>query len=249
MQALIFSSSLKPDLSYDMSKIEYIGGINYVFGIGRKNKSGSYKGYEEKPPDYVQDPLKRVPRIMRSNGTFFRPLVEVFSVQIMNLNRRCNIFGEIKVVEGIKIQYLYNRKREESESIDPDNPLLLIGPVQTISGFGNFGIYVDLMVKDKDKDLPLVSRGLMSWDFYESYRMVYDRPTPYEVDGDYGDDYDSCPVRVNYAVLNNGVEATLTFTLIIGDGEDPSHVYGRITACNSKFSEGSLLFRQNRMST
>ncbi|KAF8395030.1 hypothetical protein HHK36_018970 [Tetracentron sinense] len=227
-----------------MSKIEYIGGINYVFGIGRKNKSGSYKGYEEKPPDYVQDPLKRVPRIMRSNGTFFRPLVEVFSVQIMNLNRRCNIFGEIKVVEGIKIQYLYNRKREESESIDPDNPLLLIGPVQTISGFGNFGIYVDLMVKDKDKDLPLVSRGLMSWDFYESYRMVYDRPTPYEVDGDYGDDYDSCPVRVNYAVLNNGVEATLTVTLIIGDGEDPSHVYGRITACNSKFSEGSLLFRQ-----
>ncbi|KAF8395613.1 hypothetical protein HHK36_019563 [Tetracentron sinense] len=188
-----------------MSKIEYSGGVNYIFRVVHKAES-SYLACEKKSPDYVQDPLQRLPRITLNSGSTFRPMVELFSVQIMNLNSSCNIFGTIRHVSGNQRQYLYNRKREESESIDPENPLLLIGPVQAISGYRNFDLLVDLTVMDKDKDLPLV--------------------------------------RVNYMVIKHGVQATLTVMLIIGDGEDPSHVYGQITACNSTFSEGSLLFRK-----
>ncbi|KAF8395036.1 hypothetical protein HHK36_018975 [Tetracentron sinense] len=227
-----------------MSKIEYSGGVNYIFRVVHKAES-SYIAYKKKSPDYVEDPLQRLPRITLNNGSTFRPMVELFSVQIMNLNSSCNIFGTIRHVSGNQRQYLYNRKREESESIDPENPLLLIGPVQAISGYWNFALLVDLTVMDKDKDLPLVTRGLMSWKFCKDPPgHVYYQPLSYEVDGDYGDDYDSCYVRVNCIVLKHGVQATLTVTLIIGDGEDPSHVYGQITACNSTFSERSLLFRK-----
>ncbi|KAF8395603.1 hypothetical protein HHK36_019553 [Tetracentron sinense] len=238
------SLSLKLDLTHDMSKIEYVGGVNYIFRVVHKAES-SYITCEKKSPDYVQDPLQRLPRITLNSGSTFRPMVELFSVQIMNLNSSCNIFGTIRHVSGIQMQYLYNRKREESESIDPENPLLLIGPVQAISGYRDFGLLVDLTVMDKDKDLPLVTRGLMSWKFSKDPPgHLYNQPTSYEVDGDYGDDYASCYVRVNYMVIKHGVQATLTVMLIIGDGEDPSQVYGQITACNSTFSEGSLLFQK-----
>ncbi|KAF8394863.1 hypothetical protein HHK36_018800 [Tetracentron sinense] len=188
-------------------------------------------------------PTLNRPRVICSDGSLYRPLVEVFSVQIMNINKVCNIYGTIRLVEGIELQHLYNRIREESESesVDPGDDVLLIGPVRTISGYGNFVIYVDLM--DKDTDLPLVTRGLMPWNV-NRYGHLYDQPTSGEVDGDYGNDYDSGSVIVNYIMLTHAVEATVTVTLLVGHGEDPSHVYGRITACNSTFSEGSLLFRK-----
>ncbi|KAF8394831.1 hypothetical protein HHK36_018767 [Tetracentron sinense] len=135
----------------------------------------------------------------------------------------------------------FNTSTTESESIGPEDDVLLIGPVRTISGYGTFVIYVDLM--DKDTDLPLLTDGLMAWNPNQRGN-VYDQPTSDEVDGDYGDDYDSGSVIVNYIVLTHAVEATVTVTLLVEDGEDPFHVYGRITACNSTFSEGSLLFRK-----
>ncbi|KAF8394819.1 hypothetical protein HHK36_018755 [Tetracentron sinense] len=170
-----------------MSKIEYLGGRRIFIGIVPEGED-----YE----NYVEPPLERVPRLTRPCGSLYRPLVEVFSVQIMNINKVCNIYGTIRLREGIEIQHLYNRIREESESIGPEDD-------------------------------------------------VYDQPTSDEVDGDYGDDYDSGSVIVNYIVFTHAVEATVTVTLLVEHGgEDPSHVYGRITACNSTFSEGSLLFRK-----
>ncbi|KAF8395080.1 hypothetical protein HHK36_019020 [Tetracentron sinense] len=152
-----------------------------------------------------------IPRSRRYCGRFVRPLIELYSVHIMNFTG--NIYGTIRVQDTAMLQDLYIRERDESEPICPThNELLMIGPDVAMSARGDFAISVDLM--DKDTDLPLVKDGLLTGTM------------PW------------------YIVFRDAVEAAVEVKLIIRDGEDPSHVYGRITACNSYFAEEVLLFRK-----
>ncbi|KAF8394982.1 hypothetical protein HHK36_018921 [Tetracentron sinense] len=180
-------------------------------------------------------------RVSRNQGYYGkcrRPLIERFSVRIMNFTG--NIYGTIRIQDPLNSQYINNRKLEESEPISPaNNDLVISGPDQAISAYGDLVVFVDLM--DKDSDLPLVSRGLMVWSFAST---IFNEPFSDVVQGNYGSGFASDSVRVNYIVFKDAVEAGVKVTLIIRDGEDPSHVYGLITAGNSDFAEESVLFRK-----
>ncbi|KAF8394977.1 hypothetical protein HHK36_018916 [Tetracentron sinense] len=91
--------------------------------------------------------------------TYSEPMVEVFSVSIMDIVG--DLYGTITISDGIDSQFLYNRKREESESVLPGDTALLTGPAPPFLGYDSINIDVDLM--DKDIDLPLVgSTGALS---------------------------------------------------------------------------------------
>ncbi|KAF8394989.1 hypothetical protein HHK36_018928 [Tetracentron sinense] len=219
------------------------------FGPGHKCKGqfAILEGFEldddvdvhHKPSDEMEpESSVRVSRNQGYYGKCLRPLIEMFSVRIMNFTG--NIYGTIRIQDPLNSQYIYNRKLEESEPISPpNNDLVISGPDQAISAYGDLVVFVDLM--DKDSDLPLVSRGLMVWSFAST---IFNEPFSDVVQGNYGSGFASDSVRVNYIVFKDAVEAGVKVTLIVGDGEDPSHVYGRITAGNSDFAEESVLFRK-----
>ncbi|KAF8395082.1 hypothetical protein HHK36_019022 [Tetracentron sinense] len=196
---------------------------------------------DEMEPESVEEASELIPRNMEGHYEhFLRPLIELYSVHILNFTG--NIYGTIRVQDPMLLQDIYIREREDSEPICPaDNDLLMTGPDEALSALGDFTIFVDLM--DKDRGLPLVTRGLMARTM-NKYR--YDKPIVSVVKGNYGDGYESCSVRVRYNLLRDAVEAAVKVTLIIRDGEDPSHVFGRITACNPNFAEEKIvLFRKS----
>ncbi|KAF8395081.1 hypothetical protein HHK36_019021 [Tetracentron sinense] len=152
---------------------------------------------DEMEPESMEKAPVMIPRIRRYCGRFVRPLIQLYSVYIMNFTG--NIYGTIRVQDTMLLQDLYIREREESEPICPaHNELLMSGPDVAMSARGDFAIFVDLM-------------ELHAW---------------------------------VHCVHRDAVEAAVEVKLIIRDGEDPSHVFGRITACNSYFAEEILLFRK-----
>ncbi|CAL5378896.1 unnamed protein product [Camellia sinensis] len=169
-----------------------------------------------------------------------RPLVEVFTVRINNIDEEDpgQLYGTITVTDGLSSQYIYNRSRDNYESISPRDTTLLIGPIaRSFSAYGSFTI--DVALKDKDKLSPDddVSSGQISWNVF-NITNEYDKPLYDDVPGKYGS------VTVNYVVLSDAVEATVEVTLINGDGENSADVYGLITARNGNFMNESVLFRK-----
>lgn len=173
-----------------------------------------------------------------------RPLAEVFALTINNIDNENpgDLYGTVKVTDALMSQYIYNRVRENSESIRPGENALLTGPdVQAISASDSFTIEVALMDKDADlsPDDP-ISHGHIAWNV-NSPTNNYDVPISKKINGQYGS------ATVVYAVLGNAVQATVQVTLIDADGENPAEVFGLLTATNSKFSGDfeSVLFKRN----
>ncbi|KAI8027926.1 hypothetical protein LOK49_LG02G02112 [Camellia lanceoleosa] len=167
-------------------------------------------------------------------------MLKVFTVRINNIDEEDpgQLYGTITVTDGLSSQYIYNRSRDNYESIRPRDTTLLTSPAaRSISAYDSFTI--DAALKDKDK-LSLdddVSSGQISWNVFNTTNE-YDKPLYEYVPGKYGS------VTVNYIVLSDAVEAIVEVTLINGDGENPVDVYRLITAHNGNFTNESVLFRK-----
>ncbi|XP_030538428.2 60 kDa jasmonate-induced protein-like [Rhodamnia argentea] len=171
----------------------------------------------------------RVARMVKAfgllaQGTQGRPLVEVFSVVRMN-DTGGKLYGIITVTDGVRSQYIYNKKRDEGDS---GLAALLSGPAGCISAYGSFIIDMDLMDDIK---------GQISRNVYD-INNVYDQLLQENVNGEKGS------VTVKYAVFRDAVQAIVEVILSNGDGNNPAYVYGQITARNSNFTIESTLFQR-----
>lgn len=172
-----------------------------------------------------------------------QPLVEVFAVQINNIDGEDpgDLYGTVKVTDGEICQYIYNREREKTESIKPGENAILTGPaVGSISASDSFTIDVALMDRDSFPDVSPddeVSKGQISWNVYDT-NNIYDEPLYEKINGRNGS------ATVVYGVFSDAVRATIEVTLINGDGESPADVYGLLVTSNSKFTGNyeSVLF-------
>lgn len=173
---------------------------------------------------------RRAPR-SADDGYEGRALLEVFAVIVNNIDGESpgDLYGTIRVTDGLLSQYIYNRERGNYESIYPNGKATLTGPTQScVSALDGFIIEVALM--DKDADLSPddeVSKGEIAWSVYDIYTNVYDKTLFEKIDGSYGS------VNVVYGILSNAVQAYVEVTMINGDGEDPADVYGSILAGNN----------------
>ncbi|XP_057953176.1 60 kDa jasmonate-induced protein-like [Malania oleifera] len=182
--------------------------------------------------------LRRVPRMAMNDGDelYGVPLVEVFSVRInTGYGDRVGLCGMVTVTDGLSCQYIYNKTRDDPESIHTGDTILLTGPARPISAYDTFTIDVDLIDKNKDPPNDEISYGQISWNVFVTTNE-YDKPLLKDVEGKNGS------VTVNYVVLRNAVEAAVEITLINGDKKDPAEVYGLITARSDKFTNESMLF-------
>ncbi|KAK9279551.1 hypothetical protein L1049_013230 [Liquidambar formosana] len=100
-----------------------------------------------------------------------RPLVEVFSVRINdNISGQdpVDLYGTITVTDGLGCQNIYNRKRENYESIHPGETALLTGPVRSISAYGSFTINVALMDDSERSPNDEFSDKQISWNVFNT---------------------------------------------------------------------------------
>ncbi|XP_057972817.1 uncharacterized protein LOC131160966 [Malania oleifera] len=174
--------------------------------------------------------------VIRDGG---QPLAEVFAVRINNIDGEDpgDLYGIVKVIDGLGIQFIYNRKSSEYESIRPGQNALLSGPDRAISAIGSFTIDLDLWDYDTLSSDDEIARGQIFWNAYDPNNKL-DTPLLSDVNGKYGS------ATVKYAVLSDAVVANVEVILIDGDGEDPADVYGDICARSSIFSDESQLFRK-----
>lgn len=166
---------------------------------------------------------RRFPRMVRNEGRCFLglPLLEVFTVRINNIDNEDpgELYGTITINNGLYTQYIYNRTRDDYESISPGQNATLTGPSESVSAFGNFTI--KLILTDKDIiswDDEIINQDI-SWDV-ANIGNVYDKLIPSSIGS----------VTVYHAVLRNAVSAKVTVTLKEG-GEWKNEVYGHVSAC------------------
>ncbi|KAF8395107.1 hypothetical protein HHK36_019048 [Tetracentron sinense] len=171
-----------------------------------------------------------------------QPRVEVFSVVFTKIHGSGHLYGTITFHGSVSPRFLYNRKREESESesesiIRPGDTALLTGPARSLFALDSFNIDVDIVDKD-DYPSPDESfrRKQLSWNVYKPNKP-YDVPLCADIDGKY------CSVKVNYIVFTDAVAATVEVTLLIG--KDTTRVFGQIAAGNANFSNESVLFQKS----
>ncbi|XP_057954131.1 60 kDa jasmonate-induced protein-like [Malania oleifera] len=184
--------------------------------------------------------LRRVPRMAMNDGDelYGVPLVEVFSVRInTGYGDQVGLCGMVTVTDGLSCQYIYNKTREDPESIYTGDTILLTGPARPISAYDSFIIDFNLIDVCRGPSYDEISNGQISWNVFVTTN-AYDKPLLKDVEGKNGS------VTVNYVVLRNAVEATVEITLINGDQKDPTEVYGLITARSDKFPNESTLFRK-----
>ncbi|KAF8369687.1 hypothetical protein HHK36_032290 [Tetracentron sinense] len=175
-------------------------------------------------------------------------MLEVFSARITNFSG--NLYGTITATDGLGFQFLYNRKKEDCEYIQPGKPLLLNGPHRAILACDYVDIDANLI--DKDSDLPLVCNGSIQWNSFVSRWSRSDKLLLGVIKGKKDTvqktkkgKKDPCSLEVNYMVTSDAAQATVKVTLIVGDGEDSAaHVYGMITARSSNYLDESVLFQK-----
>ncbi|KAL7623762.1 hypothetical protein AAE478_005315 [Parahypoxylon ruwenzoriense] len=166
-----------------------------------------------------------------------RALVEIFWLRINKIDGENpgSLYGTVRAVDGPGSQYLFNRDKNNYESISPDQYALLTGPPEAISAADSFSLKVDLWNKNSWLSDHSIAHGDILFNVYDSGNR-YDEMITHEVSGEYGS------VKLNYIVLSNAAQALVEVILINGDGEDPADVYGNISADNS-YGE-SELFRK-----
>ncbi|XP_054806714.1 uncharacterized protein LOC129309233 [Prosopis cineraria] len=153
------------------------------------------------------------------------PLLEVFTVRINNIDNEdpWELYGTITTNNGLYTQYIYNRTRDNYESISASQNATLSGPLESVSAFGNFTI--KLILTDKDiisGDNEIINQDI-SWDVANTGN-AYDELISRQLDSNIGS------VTVNYAVLRNAVSAKVTVTLKEG-ADSTNNVYGHVSAC------------------
>ena len=169
-----------------------------------------------------------------------RPLLEILSVTVPNIDseKPGELYGTVTATDCFCSYPIYDRKREDAESIEPGQRATINHPTRAISAEGEFVIQLDL--KDRDRISPddQISSGYIDWNPYD-YGNKYDVVLTETIDGKWG-----C-AAVDYIVTNNAAEALVTVILKRGDGENPADVYG--TICSETSSPGGKvdLFRRS----
>ncbi|KAF5731593.1 60 kDa jasmonate-induced protein-like isoform X2 [Tripterygium wilfordii] len=171
-----------------------------------------------------------------------RPLVEVFSVRINNIDDENlgDLYGTIIVADGLNSQYIYNRTRDNVESIKAGDNATLTGPNRSILAYGDFTIRVVLTDKDTwSWDDEIINQEI-SWNPYD-IGNVYDEPINIGLWSKRGSG------SLFYAVLRDAVAAQVTVKLEEG-GENTTEVYGDIQAfCGNwgdNYNTRSILFKR-----
>ncbi|XP_057954130.1 uncharacterized protein LOC131148449 [Malania oleifera] len=168
-------------------------------------------------------------RVSRAANLYGEPLVEVFSVSIKTSGGEIGLYGMVTVTDGLNSQYMYDRLREDPESIYSGDTITLTGPARSISAYDSFTIAVDLMDENADASTDEVSYGQLSWNVFVTANE-YDTPLKKDVEGKGGS------VTISYIVLSNAVQANVEIILINGDGKDPAQIFGIVTAASDQFS-------------
>ncbi|KAI1084836.1 ribosome-inactivating protein [Whalleya microplaca] len=178
-----------------------------------------------------------VGRALILNG---RPLVEIFSVRILHIDGEDpgQLYGTIRATDGLQSYLIYDRDRENAESISTGEHATLTGPSRAISAAGDFTIDFDLKDRDFISQDDEISRGQFAWNVYD-HTNILDTLRAETITGDNGS------VAMNYAVMSNAAEALIEIILVEGDGEDTANVYGRIHARNFSFAGEIDLFRRS----
>ena len=157
-----------------------------------------------------------------------RTLLEVFWVRIERIDDENpgDLYGTIKAFDGLGSQDLYNRSRDDYESIHPGDSATLTGPSRSV--LATDGFVLDFQLWDKDVDLSpddSIVYEKITWSPFE-LGNTFDATITQRVAGTYGS------ATVHYAVLSNAAQALVEIVLINGDNEDPANVFGTITAHN-----------------
>ncbi|KAI1753853.1 ribosome-inactivating protein [Xylaria castorea] len=171
-----------------------------------------------------------------------RLMVEVFKLRIDSIDGENpgNLYGTVIAQDGLGRQYVYNRDRNQPESIVPGRDALLTGPPETISAADSFSLIVDLWDYDYFSRDDSIAKGSIDWNVY-NINNQYDKPLLQTVKGDSGS------VTLQYVVMRDAAQALVEVVLINGDGEDPADVYGTITAYN-EYGWSSLFSKPDKNS-
>ena len=167
-----------------------------------------------------------------------RPLVEIFSVRILNIDNENpgDLYGKIKATDGLWSSYIFKRDRSHYQSIRPGHDITLTGPSRAISAAGEFVIEFDLTDYDGDPSPDdEISRGKIVWNPYD-FTNVFDAIKTEIIAGKHGS------AALNYVVMKNAAEAEVTVILINGDNEDPADVCGTVEAYNTSYENEIKLF-------
>lgn len=169
-----------------------------------------------------------------------RPILEVFRVVIMNIDNEKpgQLYGTIKINDGLGSQYIYNRPRAEYESISPNENVTLIGPDRPTSALDTVEVDFDLKDADFLTSDDEILKQVFTWNFLDLEKKL-DTIVAQGVGNDRGN------ASLIYAVLANAVAATFDIKLVDGNGENPAYVYGTITARTGDFqNERIVLFEK-----
>ncbi|TVU23864.1 hypothetical protein EJB05_26248 [Eragrostis curvula] len=156
-----------------------------------------------------------------------RQLVEVFAVRAA-----FPFTGTVAVFDGIHGQIIY---KQEHHHLQPtlEGEMVLTGPYRAISVDGSFAIKVDMDSASAGND----AGGELTWNCYDhAANTVYDVPLKGAIGTNHG------PVEVTYAVLTNGVEATVQVRLLLAQAAAGTLIHGKVTARSKAFDVASVLF-------
>lgn len=170
-----------------------------------------------------------------------RPLVEVLSVRMNNINNESpgDLYGTIVVTDDQGPQHLYNRAQADHENIWAGNDVALTGPSRAISAAKGFVIDLDLADYDGGSADDEVSKGEVRWDAHDAADA-----TPCETLISREVDADSGSVTVNYVIMDAAAAASVEIILQNADDENRPDVYGHITA-STRFGRRDL-FRKSQ---
>ncbi|KAJ4865675.1 hypothetical protein T069G_02205 [Trichoderma breve] len=156
-----------------------------------------------------------------------REFLEIFFVRNDNIDdeETGDLYGNFRVEDGLGTDDLFNLSRNEHIPIAQQDYVPMTGPSLPISGADQLYLTLDLWDHDSiSADDPIV-QGTIRWNAY-SHFSEYKKKHIQLVTGKYG------RATVSYAVMRDALAATIEITLINGDNENPTDIYGSITTCN-----------------
>lgn len=169
-----------------------------------------------------------------------RYLVELFDMRILNINGEgpSKIYGAITAANGLQSEFIYNRDREDHESIEAGQNATLTGPSRTISATDYFTIDFNLEDRDAPSADDEVAQSRIAWNANDQTNN-YDKLRTETINGPSGS------AVLDYVVMSNASEALVDIFLVDRDREDPANIYGEIYAQTSVFPDKKIqLFRR-----
>ncbi|KZZ95304.1 Ribosome-inactivating protein [Moelleriella libera RCEF 2490] len=162
----------------------------------------------------------------RAGATTGRELAELVSVRTgyMAGNPESDLYGTVKLDDGLGAYSLYERPRDHSESFGLNQDLGLQFLTRSLEAADSFTLNVELMMKNTPPfdDIQLI-KDVVVWNPYDGTNK-YDQVITQTVKGAKGD------AQVRFVVMSDAAEATIHVVLKDAKGEDPAKIYGTVSA-------------------